>query len=219
VQRPDPDKRRLILAVAAKLFASRPYHEVKLDDVAAAAKIGKGTLYVYFAGKEQLYAALLDEGFATMIDELQKRLQQSRGPALADLREIVRSKLAHARRVPHLFQLLREGQQLPCAGQLVKHRDALTAMVADVLRRGIERGELRDAHPELTALYVPSLVRAAVLFGPRDFDPDMVADHIVSVLTSGLATRRGARTVVADGPTQRTKGRAPARAGQKRSQR
>lgn len=41
-----------ILDVAADLFANKPFHEVKLEDIAARARVGKGTLYLYWSSKE-----------------------------------------------------------------------------------------------------------------------------------------------------------------------
>jgi AcrR family transcriptional regulator len=49
-----------ILDAAARLFASHRFHEAKMDDVAALAEVGKGTLYRYFQDKEALYLALLE---------------------------------------------------------------------------------------------------------------------------------------------------------------
>jgi AcrR family transcriptional regulator len=48
MQRLDEAKRKAITKSAARMFAARPFHEVRLDDVAASAKISKGTVYLYF---------------------------------------------------------------------------------------------------------------------------------------------------------------------------
>jgi AcrR family transcriptional regulator len=53
--------RRKVLAAAAELFAVRGVAGVSMDDVAAAAGVGKGTLYRRFGDKSGLAAALLDE--------------------------------------------------------------------------------------------------------------------------------------------------------------
>ena len=57
MQRPDEQKRQLIIDTAARFFATQPFHKVRLDDVAAAAQVGKGTLYIYFKSKEDLYVS------------------------------------------------------------------------------------------------------------------------------------------------------------------
>jgi AcrR family transcriptional regulator len=53
--------RRKVLAAAEELFAARGVAAVSMDDVAAAAGVGKGTLYRRFGDKSGLAAALLDE--------------------------------------------------------------------------------------------------------------------------------------------------------------
>ena len=70
MRRRDEQKRRTITATAARLFATQPFHKVRLDAVASAARVGKGTLYVYFRSKEDLYYSIIFEGFAALVDRL-----------------------------------------------------------------------------------------------------------------------------------------------------
>ena len=58
--------RLAILRCAAEVFSERPYHEVLTDHISARLKIGKGTLYRYFASKEELYFASIVEGLQGM---------------------------------------------------------------------------------------------------------------------------------------------------------
>jgi len=53
------DKRKKILSVAEKMFATRRFHEVTLDQIAADAQVGKGTIYLYFESKDDLLFQLL----------------------------------------------------------------------------------------------------------------------------------------------------------------
>lgn len=62
--------RRKVLAAAGELFAARGVAGVSMDDVAAAAGVGKGTLYRRFGDKSGLAAALLDEREAQLQQEL-----------------------------------------------------------------------------------------------------------------------------------------------------
>ena len=46
MQRIDEEKRKRILEIAGRLFQECPFHDVRLEDVAAKARIGKGTIYI-----------------------------------------------------------------------------------------------------------------------------------------------------------------------------
>ena len=190
MQRPDPRKRAKITAAAARLFAREPYHEVTLDAVAAAAAVGKGTLYVYFRGKDELYAALIEDGFARLLDDLRTELGAARRAADA-LAAVLRALFQFARRFPHLFHLMRSGQQLPGGGSLQPLRAQLTTLIEKTLRAAVRRGELADRSPGLTALYLPSLVRAVVLYGPDDCTDARATAHVLTTLLDGLRPRRG----------------------------
>ena len=54
-----PEQADKMLDAAVQLFGRRRFHEVRIDDIAAEAEVGKGTLYRYFTDKEELYVALL----------------------------------------------------------------------------------------------------------------------------------------------------------------
>jgi AcrR family transcriptional regulator len=62
--------RRKVLAAAEELFAARGVGHVSMDDVAAAAGVGKGTLYRRFGDKSGLAAALLDERESQLQQEM-----------------------------------------------------------------------------------------------------------------------------------------------------
>ncbi len=190
MQRPKEEKRRRILAVSAKLFATLPYHEVRLDDVAAQAKIGKGTIYTYFANKDALYAGLLEAGMQELIERVEgldrAEARAAKAPA-AVLRAIVLEVVRFAVGHPHLFHLLRAGGTLPTSRPLADRRVKLAAVIERTIRRGVRSGALKDAHPELTAEYLLGAVRGAMMFGPRGLDEKALAGHLADVVTRGVA--------------------------------
>lgn len=53
-------RREQILEVAAEVFATRGYHAAKMEDIATAADVAKGTLYLYFKDKRAIFAELID---------------------------------------------------------------------------------------------------------------------------------------------------------------
>lgn len=56
----DPDKRHQILQGAHAVFTARGFDAASMNDIAAAANVSKGTLYVYFEDKEHLFVALIE---------------------------------------------------------------------------------------------------------------------------------------------------------------
>ncbi|KRE14652.1 hypothetical protein ASE66_14975 [Bosea sp. Root483D1] len=56
----DPEKRHQILEGAHAVFTARGFDAASMNDIAAAANVSKGTLYVYFEDKEHLFVALIE---------------------------------------------------------------------------------------------------------------------------------------------------------------
>jgi len=190
MQRPDEQKRQLIIDTAARFFATQPFHKVRLDDVAAAAKLGKGTLYIYFDSKEALYFAIIYEGFSKLVDELRSQVEGEQDrPALEILEGTVRRVVAMAFQQPHFFELMRTtGAVVPGAMEpaWTEKRQEFQRLIADTIRRGVTRGEMDDPRPELTALCIPGMLRSLMLFGPEGIDERTVSEQIVRLLTRGI---------------------------------
>lgn len=80
--RKDEDKaarRRSILAVAAKLLGRKQYHRITMAEVARRCHLAKGTLYLYFRSKEELFLAALEQQLAAWFDVLGERLTAPEG--------------------------------------------------------------------------------------------------------------------------------------------
>lgn len=60
------ERRQKIVAAASRLFAQLGYSECDMDRVAARLRIAKGTIYLYFTSKEQLFLACVDWGMSQM---------------------------------------------------------------------------------------------------------------------------------------------------------
>jgi TetR/AcrR family transcriptional regulator len=58
-----------ILAAALRLFDLRPYNSIRMDDIAREAGLAKGTLYLYFATKEEVFLALETIEIGAWLDE------------------------------------------------------------------------------------------------------------------------------------------------------
>lgn len=207
MQRPDEKKRLSIVRAAGRLFATRPFHKVTLDDVAAAAAVGKGTLYVYFSSKEDLYFALIYDGFAELVDRLCDELRSDTLMPRDALRlicgEVVRFGFAN----PHYFELIRT------AGGVMKHprweakRGELVKLIERAIRRGVSAGEFDDAHPEITAVFIPGLIRSIMLYANKSgLREEVVAEQISRWVERGVGCKDSSNPAVAGKRTHKSPG-------------
>jgi AcrR family transcriptional regulator len=190
MQKPNPQKRRRILDAAARLFAGQRYHDVRLEDVAQAAQVGKGTIYIYFESKDELYLALVDEGFRRLVAELRESGHERGRSALVELRGILQALVRFAIEHPNLVELMRSSAG-GAGTRWSKARGDLTDLLEETLRRGVRRKEIRDPDPALTALCIPGLVRSAIFFGPRVADERALTRRLMRLLEQGIARGRG----------------------------
>jgi TetR/AcrR family fatty acid metabolism transcriptional regulator len=190
----DPGKRQRILDAAVRTFGRRGYHDAKIADIAAAARVAEGTVYLYFRNKEDLFATVFDEKMDDLLARGREivRAESSAADRLTQLVDLHLTFLASDRDLASLFQieLRRSARMLQrvIRSKLVDY----FRLLGGVLKDGIERGEFR-------AQLSPRLA-VRVLFGAADEivsewlfsgEPALLTDarKVVGMLLSGFAAR------------------------------
>ncbi|MEW6270972.1 MAG: TetR/AcrR family transcriptional regulator [Thermodesulfobacteriota bacterium] len=182
------EKREEILAAAEREFARRDFHEVLMDDVAARAGVGKGTLYRYFPTKEELFLATVLRGLDGSHAEFLRVFAQD-----APLEQILETAVARmlsyfSGRAPLLTLLQRyEGRLSPADANAWRQRrvDALAAIVA-VLERAERVGGIRKLDTELAADMLLGMVRTAVQYPRKGMSQERMAREIVALFLNGV---------------------------------
>jgi len=77
-------RRDSILMVALARFTDTPYDDLIMDDIASDAGVAKGTLYLYFRSKEELFLALYEHELGRWFDEIDSSLEKNRSVASFD---------------------------------------------------------------------------------------------------------------------------------------
>src|SRR5438034_6410514 len=83
-----------ILEAARKVFAKKGFHEAKVDDIAETAGVAKGTVYLYYASKRDVYFAALKFGIAQMYSLILDELKKVATPE-EKLKALIATKLAY----------------------------------------------------------------------------------------------------------------------------
>jgi AcrR family transcriptional regulator len=187
-----------IIEAALRLFADRGFAATKLEDVAAAAGIGKGTIYLYFPTKEDLFRAVVRQAVVPNLDAAVALLEDPDRPAADILRAIAERFLlmldTDLTAIPKL--VIAESGNFPALARFYAEEVIFKgmALIRGVLARGIERGEFRPidldgALPLFSAPMMLLLLWKHSLGRHTDiqFDPRLVVATHLDVLLRGLA--------------------------------
>ena len=177
---------RAILDATLELVAELGVHAFRTDDVAARAGVGKGAIYRRYRSKDELVTAAV----AALVSEeiVVPDTGSTRADLLALMREAVElySGSLPGRLMPNLVGAMAQKPRLAQAvrdGFLAARRATLT----EVLRRGIERGDLRpdlDLELALDVLGGPLFYRLLVTGGPID---EQLAEGVADLILRGFA--------------------------------
>jgi AcrR family transcriptional regulator len=184
-----------LLSAALDLFVERGFAATRLDDVAKAAGVSKGTLYLYYSSKEELFKAVVRNGMVPLIGEAESMVDSFTGTTNELFRTLMRTwwdsvgntklsglpklMMAEAGNFPELSAFYQE--------EVIERGER---MVASMLRRGMERKEIRDVDLEIDARLLISPMIMMMMWkhstGVCKVDPDKLDDYLAHYIELAL---------------------------------
>ncbi len=176
------ERRDAILQAAISLFAERGFGDAGISDIARAAGVSHGTVFLYFASKEALFrASVLEplEEFAARSLEV----MDGDGSALARVRQLVNDQVRDMVAERSYLQVVGEARaraerfgDLPTEITAIIYR--VVSRLADLVAEGIEAGELAPGVPNVVAAsYIAYLNGIGLVV--RNSQDDPVWEHLV----------------------------------------
>jgi TetR/AcrR family fatty acid metabolism transcriptional regulator len=185
-------KRQRILRAATDVFAQSGYFNAKVSDIARAAGVADGTIYLYFDGKEDLLVNIFREHTRSYLQSLERDLTHARSPE-----ERMRIAIRH-----HLETLGRDRSLAIVAQVELRHSLKFMALlshqeVADylnMLRKIVEQGQTagvfnRSLHPQLVAKAVFGVLDEMVtswILSEKEYALGDQADSVADLILNGL---------------------------------
>lgn len=177
-----------IIKSAEKEFGKRGYYNTTINDIATAAKIAPGTIYIYFADKYSLYVNLLNtygheirQGIAEATAGLTDRLQIERAGLLSFLKQV--------KKRPHMYNIIWESLYINkelfveyyetfakrYAAQLEKASDQITEMDTTVLAYAL--------------MGISNFIGLKYVFFDKNADLEHVVDEVMKFIRSGFLSQ------------------------------
>ncbi|HRY28594.1 MAG TPA: TetR/AcrR family transcriptional regulator [Elusimicrobiota bacterium] len=162
IDNPEIRKKQILLAAEAAL-GEKGFHNILLDDVARYANVSKGTLYLYFQDKDDLFDAL----FQSIASDINARMASlpdlgTLSP-IQQLRRITEEQLVFFREHKEFFSQISltkpEIYGKRTGGALRLHFAKYVRFLAEKIRAAVQSGELREHDPNLGALMLMALFR------------------------------------------------------------
>ncbi|TXF98701.1 TetR/AcrR family transcriptional regulator [Massilia arenae] len=145
-----------LLASAMELFVERGFASTRLEDVARRAGVSKGTLYLYYANKEDLFKAVVRQTILPMIDDAETSVAEFDGHSAELLRHVMLSwwvRIGSTKASGISKLILAEADNFPELARFYQE-EVMTRrmrMISNMLERGIRRGEFRAIDVSQTA--------------------------------------------------------------------
>jgi AcrR family transcriptional regulator len=152
-----------ILAAARKVFATRGFSDATVDEIAATAGIAKGTVYLYFPSKKDIYIAALKHGKTELMERTLTAMQAANGIE-ARLRAFVRTRIEYAEANRDFIMIYQsEFGNLTNAAACDSEFQQLYLQQAKaleiVLQAAMQNGEIRRIRSDFAAFIIYDMVR------------------------------------------------------------
>lgn len=159
-QREKEQRRTEILDAAERLFFSRSYEQVSMDEIAREVELNKATIYLYFKNKEALYASIVLRG----VEILKEKYSECMIKQVSGIVKVILMGQAYYTfsqeypdylRMIHFYGSERFSKENPCTTEIGKGYGACRMILRDAIQEGIDDGTIRgDIDPFLTSMYL-----------------------------------------------------------------
>ena len=187
-------RRSELLIAARAVFGRKGFHDASIEEIADMAEVAKGTVYLYYKSKRDLYMEALRFGIESLNKELKERADVP-GSCLETLRVLTDTKIAFFEENRDFFRIYYSE-----LGKLPSHPSAI-AIVRDlyteqtkvferVLREGIRSREVRNLDVEKMAFAIADLTRGIAtqrLLGASKTRIGDDVEFILSFIWKGIA--------------------------------
>lgn len=194
-----------VLDAALALFIEKGFAATRVDDIAKAAGLSKGTVYLYFPSKEALLEALVRRAILPIADSALATLHDYEGDpriVLGVVMKMLAVRLSDPKIIAMPKLIFREVMGFPELAQMYRREvlDRVIPAVEGLIRKGVEQGYLRQVDPSLTirSIIGPLMLHVAMaeIFGlmpEGGLHMDKLVDNHLTILFDGLSAPPSAK--------------------------
>jgi AcrR family transcriptional regulator len=159
-QREKEQRKTEITDAAERLFFSRGYEDVSMEDIARSVDLNKATIYLYFENKETLFATIVLRGIGILKEKYRDCMEQQ-APGIVRVALMGQAYYRFSEECPEYLRLIhfygseRFSKENPYTAEIGNGYGACRRILQDAIREGIDDGTIRaDLDPFLASMYL-----------------------------------------------------------------
>jgi TetR/AcrR family transcriptional regulator len=194
-----------LLDAALDLFVEKGFAATRSEEVAARAGVSKGTLFLYFPSKEELFKAVVRENISGRFAEWAQEFEVFEGTTAEMVRYCMRvwwERIGATRASGITKLMISEARNFPELAAFYQQEVIRpgTELVRRILQRGVDRGEFRPIDVEYTVFSIVAPMIFLIMMKhslgvcvPQEYplDPERFVNAQVETLLQGLCVRTG----------------------------
>jgi AcrR family transcriptional regulator len=184
-----------ILDAARQVFAEKGFNETTMEQIAERTGIAKGTLYLYFRSKRDIYLAALMQGIRSLNEDSRRKVEAALG-VREKLRAFIETRVGYFEQHRDFFLIYHSeigNLRIPPGaheGPISELYLEQAQILEDVLRKAAAAGEIRDLRPDSTAFTVCDMTRGVIaqrLLGWSRAELNDDIQHLIGLIWRGIA--------------------------------
>ena len=188
--------REKIINCALRIFAKEGFFKTTVDDIAQAAGLAKGTLYLYFKDKASLYVSVIEEHFEVGIDYL-RRVEKESITSTKKLKKIADEWIDTMIRLKSSFFMF-SMENINLSSKIMKavkpimnfRLKEMIDIIAKIIKQGIAKREFRKIEPQVAALHYLNTIRTGFFVNLIVPKKQIDKNEILELFFNGLKRRR-----------------------------
>lgn len=208
-QREKEQRGTAILDAAERLFFSRRYEDVSMEEIARTVELNKATIYLYFGNKEALYAAIVLRGIGILKEKFRECMEKN-VPGIVKVALMGQAYYGFSKEYPeylrmiHFYGTEQFSPDNPCTAEIGKGYGTCRLLLRDAVQEGIGDGTIRaDVDPFLASMYLMIAFMGTLsmeekwkrVIGAEGFSYEQFCSEFFRFIMPAIASGEGSRAM------------------------
>ncbi|HEX2921417.1 MAG TPA: TetR/AcrR family transcriptional regulator [Bacteroidales bacterium] len=186
--------RAKIVDVARQIFSQFGFRKTTMEEIAAASRKGKSSIYYYFTSKEDIFKAVVEKEAEMLKSEVLKKVENIEDP-VEKLKVYITARMRRLSKLTNFYSALKSDylSHLEFIDNIRQSYDQEEVkIISDILQDGIDKGLFADDDPSLTAISIVTAMKGLevpllISKEHRNFESRM--NNLISFLFYGIVKR------------------------------